>query len=276
MTRPYRFPTGPLVIQFSGGRTSGYMLKHLLDAHNGQLPAECHVLFQNTSREMPEALDVVQECSSRWGVPVFWIEYRDDELGYDVVNHNSASRNGEPFPALIRKKKYLPNQQSRFSTQELKVRPAKRWLIDRGSCHWRAAIEIRADERHLVKPSRDETHKCFYPLVEARVTRRTVAAFWRDQPFDLCLPNINGKSPLGNCDGCFPGSERTRAFLARYYLSRASWWRTEEDWVAAESNGGYARFDRRVSWGELLEHAERVFDEGAGVYCDTGFGGCHD
>ena len=31
---------------------------------------------------------------------------------------------------------------------------------------------------------------------------------------------------------------------------------------------------------ELIEHAERqadwVFDEGAGVYCDTGFGGCHD
>ena len=26
---------GPAVISFSGGRTSGYMLKHILDAHGG-------------------------------------------------------------------------------------------------------------------------------------------------------------------------------------------------------------------------------------------------
>lgn len=32
---------GPARIRFSGGRTSGYMLKHILDAHGGTLLTSC-------------------------------------------------------------------------------------------------------------------------------------------------------------------------------------------------------------------------------------------
>lgn len=280
---PYALPDGPVAIQFSGGRTSAYMLRHILDAHDGQLPPDCHVLFQNTGREMPETLDFVQECGTRWGVRIVWIEYRDKAevaSGYEVVSHNSASRNGEPFAALIRKRKFLPNQQARFCTQELKVIPAKRWLLDRGYQHWSAAIGIRADERRRAKATADPTHTCFWPLIDAGVSKRDVGAWWSAQPFDLNLPNVNGSTPLGNCDGCFLRSERVRAFLARYYPQRAAWWDGFEQEIGAETPNGYARFDRRMSWSALIAHAEQqadwVFDEGAGMYCETGFGGCHD
>lgn len=34
---PYRVPR-PAVVSFSGGRTSAYMLKHIVDAYGGELP----------------------------------------------------------------------------------------------------------------------------------------------------------------------------------------------------------------------------------------------
>ena len=61
---------------------------------------------------MPQTLDFVQEVSERWHVPIVWMEYDLDEENahtFKVVNHNSASRNGEPFDKLIDKYGRLPN-----------------------------------------------------------------------------------------------------------------------------------------------------------------------
>src|SRR5580704_16732204 len=100
---------GPALISFSGGRTSAYMLHEILSAHGGKLPDDVHVCFANTGKEREETLRFVHECSVRWGVHVNWIEYRDNAEGFEVVGYNSASRNGEPFQAIIDKKKRLPN-----------------------------------------------------------------------------------------------------------------------------------------------------------------------
>lgn len=77
MTNPYLLPAGNVQIAFNGGRTSGYLLRQILDA-NGGLPDDELVLttFQNTGREMPETLDFVAEVGSRWGVPIAWLEYQ--------------------------------------------------------------------------------------------------------------------------------------------------------------------------------------------------------
>ena len=48
----YRLEPGQsYVIQFSGGRSSAYLLKQILDAHGGKLPANALVCFQNTGKE---------------------------------------------------------------------------------------------------------------------------------------------------------------------------------------------------------------------------------
>ncbi len=62
---PYQIE-GPAIISFSGGRTSGMMLRKILDAHGGTLPPDVRVLFANTGKEMLETLDFVRECSDRW------------------------------------------------------------------------------------------------------------------------------------------------------------------------------------------------------------------
>ena len=71
---PYKIE-GPAAIGFSGGRSSAYMLKQIIDAHGGELPNDIHVGFQNTGKERPETLDFIHECSTRWGVKVEWLEY---------------------------------------------------------------------------------------------------------------------------------------------------------------------------------------------------------
>tara|TARA_Y100000592_G_scaffold3838_1_gene5545 strand:+ start:411 stop:758 length:348 start_codon:yes stop_codon:yes gene_type:complete len=106
----YNLPDGNVLISFSGGRTSGYMLYKILEA-NGNLPDRVRVAFANTGREMPETLDFVQQCSDRWGVKIDWLEYdrKNGKVSFKKVNHNSAARNGEPFDKLINFRQTLPN-----------------------------------------------------------------------------------------------------------------------------------------------------------------------
>ena len=50
------------------------MLRRVLDAYGGQLPADVHVLFANTGKERPETLDFVRDCAVNWGVNIVWLE----------------------------------------------------------------------------------------------------------------------------------------------------------------------------------------------------------
>ena len=124
---PFRV-TGPTCISFSGGRTSAYMLWRVLQSHGGVLPSDAVVCFANTGKEEEATLRFVRDCSERWSVPITWVEYRNDEVGFAVVNFDTASRDGEPFEALIRKRNYLPNPVTRFCTSELKIRTMHKFL----------------------------------------------------------------------------------------------------------------------------------------------------
>jgi 3'-phosphoadenosine 5'-phosphosulfate sulfotransferase (PAPS reductase)/FAD synthetase len=124
MTDPYLIE-GPALISFSGGRTSAYLLKHVLDAYGGTLPGNVIVCFANTGKEMPQTLDFVHDCGRRWNVTIVWLEYDpagESQRKFRVVDHGTASRQGEPYEALLRERKYLPNPVSRFCTTTLKIR----------------------------------------------------------------------------------------------------------------------------------------------------------
>ena len=54
--------SGPALISFSGGRSSGFMLKKILNAHRGKLPKDVYVVFANTGKEVPETLQFVYDC----------------------------------------------------------------------------------------------------------------------------------------------------------------------------------------------------------------------
>ena len=268
---PYLIPPGNVQIQFSGGRTSAYMLHQILEA-NGSLPDRAHVCFQNTGREMPETLDFIQECSERWGVPIVWLEYRPDDPRFAIVNHNSASRDGEPFEMLIRKRQFLPNRVARFCTAELKVHCASRYARHAlGWDAWRSAVGIRADEgRRIPKKPQKERWQPWHPLFHAGATKADITAFWKAQPFDLRLSNVNGRTPLGNCDGCFLKSEANRAALAREHPDRFAWWVRMEQiargtFRPAEPYADLAKF--------VNTQGDWLFDE-TGYLCQADDGEC--
>jgi len=277
--RHYRLPEGNVAIAFSGGRTSAYMLHQIIAANGLDTVNSDRVVvsFQNTGREMPETLDFVQECSDRWGVRVVWLEYRPNDPRFEVVSHNSASRDGEPFEALIRKRKFLPNRVARFCTAELKVHAMTRYLRSIGWDRWAQARGLRADEKHrLGKAPPKERYTFWHPLADAHVSRKHVSAFWNRQPFDLRLPNVDGRTQLGNCDGCFLKSEAARAALIRDYSERAAWWKRMEKLARSiSSRPESARFRKDGTWAQHIDFVNRqgdwIFDtEGALCQADDG------
>jgi 3'-phosphoadenosine 5'-phosphosulfate sulfotransferase (PAPS reductase)/FAD synthetase len=249
--KPYMLPPGNVQIAFSGGRTSAYMLHQIAEA-NGGIPERVEVTFQNTGREMPQTLDFVAEVSRRWGVMVTWLEYRPAAPFFDVVGYQGASRDGEPFDALIGKKKAIPNQHKKWCSAELKTKTAKRYLVSIGWKKWTSAVGFRADEAHRL-PFQDNRSTAWLPLRAANVTRRDIAAFWRAQPFDLSLPLVRGKTVGGNCDGCFLKSEAFLSALSRDMPRRHAWWERQEARVNHQFSD---RFSRR----ELRQFQERQGD----------------
>ena len=249
MSNPFEI-IEPTCISFSGGRTSAYMLYRILQAHDMSLPDEAVVCFANTGKEDEATLKFVHDCEKNWNVPIVWLEYKDAEESKDrfkVVSYETASRNGEPFEAVIRKKQYLPNPVTRFCTVEMKIRTIANYLLSIGMCEKRSHGEymswvgIRADEpRRAAKIPRDRT-----PLVVAGVGKEEVGEFWRNQPFDLELPNFNGVTYHGNCDLCFlKGESQTRSLIAEK-PERAIWWaKMEALALASKPSGAFFRKDR--------------------------------
>lgn len=276
MESAYKIPDGlPCILQCSGGRTSGYMLIKVIEA-NPILPNNFHVLFQNTGREMPETLDYVRDLEIYTGQKITWLEYRNEHPFFEVVGHNSASRNGEPFEALIRKRKYVPNVVTRYCSDVLKYRTAKRYLVSLGYKKWTSTIGFRADEMHRVEKIKSRKHSrevIWTPLADAMVTKRIIKDYWDASPYDLKLQNVKGSTPLGNCDGCFLKSEKNLANLCKKFPQRAAWWEKMESETGTSFTKDRYWKDLRIN---VQNQGSFAFDEQSEVFCTTSFGGCHE
>lgn len=256
---------GPACISFSGGRTSAYMLYKILQAWSGKLPDDVVVCFANTGKEMEETLRFVDKCSKEWNVPIVWLEYRNTESKFEVVNFETASRDGEPFMELVKKKNYLPNPVTRFCTIELKIRPMANYLrtiwggYNKTELELFSLVGIRADEqRRAAKIPIDRL-----PLVTAGVTSKIVGDFWQAHAFDLELPNMNGVTMHGNCDLCFlKGANQVQSLIAEN-PERAIWWAKAEALVQSSgyATGQGARFRKdRPSYQQMYDFAKQQQD----------------
>ena len=265
---PYKIE-GPALISFSGGRTSAFMLKQIIDAHGGTPPDDIYVTFANTGKEMPETLDFVQACSEHWDVKVHWLELEmaDERPVYRTkeVTYETASRDGKPFEALIGRRSYLPNPVARFCTAELKIRRMKDFMWKmKGYKHWDNVLGLRYDEPRRVSSSRNASDRerwgNLMPMYEAKHTVKDVLEFWQKANFDLTLPSIDGQTLAGNCDLCFLKGRKTLTKLIKERPDLTTWWIAQENRIG-EGTGATFRSDR-PPYVELLKEAENpVMDD---------------
>lgn len=244
MSNPYQI-LEPTCISFSGGRTSAYMLYKVLEAHDGKLPEDAVVCFANTGKEDEATLKFVHDCETHWNVPIVWLEYKSaDEVKnrWQIVDYKTASRNGEPFEAMVDRKKYLPNTFARFCTQELKILPIDKYMKSIGHEEYVTFVGIRADEQRRVAKMKNNKDIKETPLASSGVCVNEVLEFWSKQPFNLQTVTVNGNSLLSNCDLCFLKKADHLLGLVIDKPERAIWWANMEKKLGARFNQSHPSY----------------------------------
>lgn len=201
------------VIQFSGGRTSAYMTKRLID----EGLTDTIVCFQNTGKESLETLDFVNECDKRWNLNIVWLEYGGKNT-FKIVTYETASRNGEPFDLAIEENKALPNSLMRWCTRILKIETCNRYLKSIGIVDYVTYLGLRYDEpKRWMRRVGNENEEL--PLVKWKTTKHIVREFWANNDFDLMIDE-----PFGNCDLCFHKRPNQVKYIAKHHPEKLDWW----------------------------------------------------
>jgi hypothetical protein len=245
------------------------MMLYLI-AENG-LKKDDYILFANTGKERPETLDFLHEIETRWAVPIIWLEatFRDyniemetmaSSIGFKIVNYKTASREGEPFAAMIDwiNCGRVPSRNARFCTKYLKIIPMQRYLESIGVDDYDTIMGIRYDEPKRYRKYKGDGK---FPLVDFRITEADVFRFWSAQPFDLRL-----KQYEGNCDLCHLKSFKKLKTIIAESPSRADWWIEQEEKTSSQFfAGGFTfknlrdiatnkKFSKSVDIREIIEH----------------------
>ena len=241
-----------ILISFSGGRTSAFMCKLILE-HSTYKDYEKLFVFANTGKEREETLSFVDQVDKEFNLNLVWVEAdipptKGEGTNYRIVDFESASRNGEPFETLIQKFG-LPSKYFRHCTRDLKEIPIHKYAKSIFGNDYLTAIGIRADEKHRI----GSDPKKIYPLAEIGIDEKIVRSFWERQTFDLGLKDYEG-----NCDLCFLKSNRKKLTLISENPNIVDWWNEMELKYGNEKQSKFAA-DRGTTILDLVEMAKTNF-----------------
>lgn len=193
-----------LLISFSGGETSAFMLNWILRHWSNEY--EIQVVFANTGEENEATLLFVKKCAEYFNVNVVWVEavfHLEHGKGttHKTVTFETATRSNKLFKEMA--EVYgIPNKKYPHCNRELKLQPIKSYLRSINWTKYYTAIGIRNDEVDRVSAKRKE-QKLLYPLVtDQPMTKQHINFWWNQQPFRLQL-----KGYEGNCKTCWKKSD---------------------------------------------------------------------
>jgi hypothetical protein len=241
-----------ILISFSGGRTSAFMCKLILE-HPTYNDYEKLFVFANTGKEREETLCFVDQVDKEFNLNLVWVEAdipptKGEGTNYRIVDFESSSRIGEPFEKLIQKFG-LPSKYFRHCTRDLKEIPIHKYAKSIFGNDYLTAIGIRADEKHRL----GSDPKKIYPLAEIGIDEKIVRSFWERQTFDLELKDYEG-----NCDFCFLKSNRKKLTLISENPNVVDWWNEMELKYGNEKQSKFAA-DRGTTILDLIEMAKTNF-----------------
>jgi len=208
-----------LLISFSGGESSAYMTQWLLK--NKQDQFDIKIVFANTGEENENTLQFIQKCSDFFEFECVWVEAITDPKNGNgvkakVVDFNTASRNGEPFEAVIQKHG-IPNSSTPHCTREMKNHTINAYMRQIGWKNYYTAIGIRIDEPHRINANWKK-RKHVYPLISSKLcpmTKPDINKFWDKMPFRIDLTGYED-----NCKVCWKKSLRKLMTIARTHPER--------------------------------------------------------
>jgi 3'-phosphoadenosine 5'-phosphosulfate sulfotransferase (PAPS reductase)/FAD synthetase len=241
--------SGPTQIGISGGRSSGYMGEKIMEAHDGKLPEDAYMLFNNTGKEAPETLRFLIKLRDKWGVEMPCLEFCGEYptgLNWRIVRLEDAVMNSEPFDAYLKyyddfrrlepdreerdRVPILPNRVNRSCSDRMKIKAAAWYMRSFGYKRWDAIIGIRRDEPSRYRRMLTQNEKGSdrwenqMPMYIDGVTKDQVNAYWKSQPFDLEID-----SDFGNCDLCFQKHPNKIYRALMKNPSAADWWIAHEE-----------------------------------------------
>lgn len=291
-------------LALSGGRTSAFMLRKLMDQYGAAFDKEFTITFCNTGKEFDATLDFVRDIGQKFGVEIIWLEYtrvpaiaidpfiyphkksqktviEQQQRGetthwFTLVDWNTARRNGTPntpFDELLGWCNVLPNVRTRICSVQMKVRTMMRYLFSLGVYTWEDFIGIRADEAHRALEIQANCPKYIglnFPLIDLSIGERDVLDFWSKQDFDLNL-----KSHEGNCDQCFLKRKSKRVQVARDHPQSVIWWEDWEKKFAAKEgikgDGKYFRLNEPYAGIRFIAQNQRdLFEDSEDIPCGCG------
>lgn len=192
-------------------------------------------VFANTGAEHPLTLKFVDMISYVWSINIVWVEADVHPLkgvgtDFRVVTYETASRNYEPFDAVVNKYG-VANKSYPHCNRELKLAPIHKYAMSIFGGNqfelYDTAIGIRADEVDRIQKNAVQDN-LIYPLIgDHPMTKQEVVDWWKGQVYDLEIPEH-----YGNCLTCFKKSDRK---LATISIEKPEWFDKQRGWEVRSS-----------------------------------------
>lgn len=183
------------VVSFSGGRTSAYLCKVMIDEFGRD---NVDFIFMDTGAEHPETYKFIKKVNDAFGLNLTCLRVKiNQELGkgnsYQIVNVDDCKFDLKPWSDMS--SKYgNPYVGGMFCTDRMKLTPFKKYCQDRyGKGNYETWLGIRIDEPNRL----GEKAGIRYMAEISDFDKQDVLDWWDEQDFDLEIPEW-----LGNCVFC--------------------------------------------------------------------------
>lgn len=205
----------------SGGKTSSYLAVHYPADYEifALVCVDDHSCGSKDAKLMQYANDKLANYTSTFGEFVGTAEnpiilktmmQLEQKLGKEIIWVRGVS-----FDKLIKEKKYLPNQQTRFCTSEMKMKPIFNWCYTHTELPVIMRVGFRMDEQERIKRFTTLFKTSLIANKGKRWRHKHTILEWREG--DFCLKNTSHQriqeywlqendiefQPDSNCQMCF-------------------------------------------------------------------------
>lgn len=216
----------PHVVNFSGGRTSAYLVYLFEQAKKMQPELKVEYVFCDTGAEHPKTYDFIRQVVRHFNINLTCIRTHIPlEYGFGavpvVISLEQIGQDLKPFLNVC-EKHGTPTVAAPLCSDRMKGIPADKYCNEKyGRFKFYKWLGIRADEQRRIKVVTDQLDmfdkptkkkmKLKYMAQISNFEKVDVLEFWENMPFNLDLPDV-----LGNCIFCIKKGENKLALAARY------------------------------------------------------------